>query len=124
MGRVGPPGRPGGRGSWTAAAEADLERGLERDRRRAQVAVERQLKVERLVRAARVVDVEEAVDLAGEAGAVGDLVPVQVLVLERLKPALDHAVGLGRAVAGAHVRELRAGGDVAREAGGAVAGAV
>ena len=62
--------------------------------------------------------------MAGQRRTVGDLVTVEVLVLQRLKPALDDAVGLRRPVAGAHVLALRPRRDVALKAGGAVAGAV
>jgi hypothetical protein len=87
-------------------ARSDLDGWRERDRRRLSVAVDRQLEVQRLGRADLVVDGQETADVVGQRGAVGDLVAVQVFVLGRLKEALDHAVGLGRLMARADVREL------------------
>ena len=93
-------------------------------RRGCRVAVVRAGPADRLVRPLVVVDALVAGDVLGERGTVVDLVQVQVLVLERLIPALDHAVGLRRAVPGADVLELRARADVAREAAGAETGAI
>ena len=60
-----------------------------------------------------VVDGLMAGDGIGEHGSVADLLAVEVFILKRLEEALDDAVGLRRAVAGADVRELGPGGDVA-----------
>jgi transposase len=81
-----------------------LSRGRGRGER---VAVARSGPADRLVWPFVVVDALVAGDLLGQRGAVVDLVHVQVLVLERLIPALDDAVGSGGPVAGADVLELR-----------------
>lgn len=62
-----------------------------------------------------VVDVDGFHEPRVERGAVGDLVAVEVLVLDRLEDPLDHAVGLGSLVAGADVLELDASGEEPRE---------
>jgi len=46
-------------------------------------------------------------DMLGERGAVVDLVEVEVLVLDRLIPALDHTVRFGRDARRGHM-DLRA----------------
>lgn len=76
------------------------------------------------MRAFVVVDALVVEDVLGQRGAVVDLVQVEVLVLHRAVEALDHAVGLWRAVTGADVLELWPAGDVARERSGLVARAV
>ena len=63
------------------------------------------------MRADRVVDVPVAFDLIDERLPVGDLEPVQVLVLDRLVEPLDDTVGLRRVVAGADMSQLGAGRD-------------
>jgi hypothetical protein len=85
---------------------------------------ERGGEADRLVWADAVVDRQVVVHLPGQDQAVTDLVPVQVLVLDRLVEPLDHAVGLRRAVPGAHVQQLGAAGDEAREPARAVGRAV
>ena len=57
-----------------------------------------------------VVEGEVALDRSGDHQPVLDLLPVEVLVLNSLEEALDDAIGLWRAVAGADVRELGPGG--------------
>ena len=58
-----------------------------------------------------VVFVEVAGDVSAEVDAISDVVAVEALVFERLEPALDDAVDVLRAAPGAHVREVRPGGE-------------
>jgi hypothetical protein len=76
------------------------------------------------VRPDGVVGLEVRVDEFGEFLAIGDLVAVEMLALQRLVESLDDAVGLRCVVAGADVGELGALSDEGGEVGALVAGAV
>ena len=62
--------------------------------------------------------------MVGEFDAAGDVVSVETLVFERLDPALDDAVGVRGAVAGADVAQVRSGGEPAGDCDGLHGGAV
>ena len=78
-----------------------------------EVDVERACPVEVLVGSDAVVFVDEAVGVVCEVDAVGGVVTVEAFVFEGLEPALDDAVGVRRAVPGAHVGEVRPGSEPA-----------
>ena len=91
---------------------------------RFEVDVERSAHADPLVRPDLVEELPVALDFEAELVAVVDLVPVEVLVLERAEGALADAVLVGRLPPGADVDQLGPPLDVGGEAGRLEAGAV
>lgn len=67
---------------------------------------QRGIEAQRLVGAPGVVELAEGVDLGLQCERIADLDPVQVLVLERLVPALDDPVRLRRVMPGPDVAQF------------------